>query len=86
MLSLHFSSPPRSVPKLPVALREAADVADNVQTWSWRGAGGACWAGLARLVGLGLVWPGGWDGAGGDVPCWTVPWLTVFEASCLCRF
>jgi hypothetical protein len=36
--SLHFCSPPCSVPTLPVALREAADVADSVLTWSWLGA------------------------------------------------
>ncbi len=35
--SLHSSSPPRSVPTLQVALMEAADVADNVLTWSWLG-------------------------------------------------
>jgi hypothetical protein len=32
--SLYFHSSPHSVPTLPVALREAAYVADNVLTWS----------------------------------------------------
>jgi hypothetical protein len=30
--------------------------------------------------------PGGWDGAGGDVLCWMVLWLTIFEPNGLCWF
>jgi hypothetical protein len=75
MFSLHFSSPPCSVQTLQVALREAADVADNVRTWSWRGAGRVSRAGRAGRAGMGRVEPG----------C-TVQWLTIFDPKGLCRF
>jgi hypothetical protein len=59
MFSVHFCSPPCSLPTLQVALREAAYIVDYVQTWRWQRAGAVLLLAALLLAGRGLEGQGG---------------------------